>query len=243
MSSEPTAARAPRPGRPAWARDRYATDLTRPTIGQAWHDLWRRALVPGVGLLAVVIALGLLVVGPLGDLPAEDPVNAWFVGQRTPVLDVLTDAWSLLGSTEVIIGLCAVVIGLAWWRTGQWWFAVVPGIAVAIQAAVFMLSALLVGRDRPDAEALDEAPPTSSFPSGHTGASVAFWLSTALLVQRVHQKWLRVVLTVACCAVPVLVAYSRLYRGLHHPSDVLVGALNGAVCVWLAWYYLRRTPG
>ncbi len=105
-----------------------------------------------------------------------------------------------------------------------------------------MTSALIVGRDRPNVDHLEDAPPTSSFPSGHTGASVAFYLSLALLVQRISTTWLRVLLTVVCAAVPLLVAVARLYMGMHHLSDVAVGALNGAVCVWLAWHYLRRTP-
>ncbi|MCV2396056.1 phosphatase PAP2 family protein [Actinotalea sp. M2MS4P-6] len=241
-SLDPAADLPSRPAGPFAGRlDRYA-DPTRPTVGQAWSDLWRRALLPAVGLLALVTGLGFLIVGPLGGLPAETAVNEWLVERRVPVLDSLTAAWSLVGSTEIIIGGCLLVFGIAWWATREWWFAIIPGVAVAIQAAVFMLSALLVGRERPDVEMLDDAPPTSSFPSGHTGAATAFWLSTALLAQRIHATWLRVLVTVVCVAVPLLVAFSRLYRGMHHVSDVVVGALNGLVCVWLAWHYLRREP-
>lgn len=226
------------PGR----RDRYAADPTRPTLGEVWHDLWRRALVPGVGLFALVVGLGLLIVGPLGGLPRETGVNEWFVRQRTPILDILAGVLSTMGTTEVIIGGCLMGLGVIWWRSRQWWLAAVPGIAVVVQAAVFMLSALIVGRDRPDVDRLEDAPPTSSFPSGHTGASTAFYLCIAVLAQRIRTTWMRVLLTVACAAVPLLVAVARLYMGMHHPSDVAVGALNGAACAWLAWHYLRRTP-
>ncbi len=222
--------------------DRYALDGTPPTLGTAWADLWRRALVPAAGLLALVVGLGLLIVGPLGDLPAEQQVDVWLAERRTPRLDSLTAIWSLVGSTEIIIGGCVLVGLIAWWATREWWYAVIPGIAVAIQATVFMLAALLVGRERPDVEMLDEAPPTSSFPSGHTGAATAFWVTTALMARRIRVLWLRVVVMAVCLAVPLLVAFARLYRGMHHPTDVAVGALNGAVCVWLAWHYLRRDP-
>lgn len=244
MNLEPAAVRpTPRNAQHSLGRrDRYATDPTRPTLGQAWHDLWRRVLVPGVGLFALVVGLGLMIAGPLGDLPSETAVNEWFVRQRTPLLTTLTGAWSTLGTTSVIIAGCLVVVAFTWWRTRQWWFAVVPGIAVAVQAAVFMGSGLIVGRDRPDVDRLQDAPPTSSFPSGHTGASTAYYLSLVLLAQRISTTWLRVLLTVLCTAVPLLVAVARLYMGMHHLSDVVVGALNGAVCVWLAWHYLRRTP-
>jgi membrane-associated phospholipid phosphatase len=43
--------------------------------------------------------------------------------------------------------------------------------------------------------------------------------------------------------IPFLVAYARLYRGMHHLSDVVVGFLNGLVCALLAWFYLRRRSG
>ena len=53
--------------------------------------------------------------------------------------------------------------------------------------------------------------------------------------------WLRRLVIVVCAVIPVLVAYARLYRGMHHLSDVLIGALNGIACALLAWTCLR-TP-
>ena len=46
-----------------------------------------------------------------------------------------------------------------------------------------------------------------------------------------------------CVLAPLLVAYARLYRGAHHPTDVLWGIINGVLCALLAWNYLRREPG
>ena len=43
-----------------------------------------------------------------------------------------------------------------------------------------------------------------------------------------------------CVIVPLLVGYARLYRGMHHLVDILVGMVNGIVCALLAWNYLRR---
>jgi PAP2 superfamily len=226
--------------------DRYAEDTSTPTGRQVWRDLARRALAPAVGLWALVVGTGALIVGPLGDPPAEDAVVRGLGEGRTPLLDTLTTVWSAIGQTEFIIGACVLAIGLLWWRTRQWWLAIVPGIAVAVQAAVFVTSAAVVGRRRPDAEPLDVAPPTSSFPSGHVGASTAFYVTLALLSRRIANPTLRWLATTACLLVPALVAYARLYRGMHHPTDVVVGLVNGLACAWLAWHYLRRervTPG
>ena len=150
------------------AVDRYARDTSAPTPAQAAGDLARRALGPAVGLWAVVVGTGGLLVGPLGDPPGEDAVVRELAESRTPVLDTATSLWSNVGATEFIVAACLVAIGLLWWRTGQWWLAVVPGIAVAVQAAVFVTAAAVVDRVRPEAEQLDTAPPTSSFPSART---------------------------------------------------------------------------
>jgi membrane-associated phospholipid phosphatase len=188
----------------------------------------------------VVVGLGELIVGPLGDPPQEDAAVRALEPARTPLLDTLTSVWSNVGATEFIVTACATAVAVLWWRTRRWWFAIVPAIAVAVQAAVFVTAAVVVQRDRPEADPLDTAPPTSSFPSGHVGASTAFYVTLALLSRRIGHPVLRWLATGACLLVPVLVAYARLYRGMHHPSDVAVGALNGLTCVWLAWHYLRR---
>ena len=148
--------------------------------------------------------------------------------------------WSHIGNTEIVIGVCVLAVGLVWWRTRQWWLAVVPAIAIALQATVFVIATAVVGRPRPEVAHLDPAPPTSSYPSGHVGASTALYVSFALLAQRIEHALLRRLVTTACLVVPVLVSWARLYRGMHHLSDILVGAANGLVCALLAWGYLRR---
>ncbi|WP_066583951.1 phosphatase PAP2 family protein [Cellulomonas timonensis] len=222
--------------------DRYAGDPSIPTARQVRHDLAVRVGVPAVVLWLAVVGLGLLVTGPLRAIgEREVAVNEWFVAQRTDLLDSLTHIWSPIGTTETVIGICLVAVGAVWWRTRQWWYAVVPAIAVATQAAVFLVVALVVGRERPAVEQLDVAPPTSSFPSGHSGAATALYVTLAMMAQRVERTWLRVSVTVILLVLPMLVVYSRLYRGMHHVSDVIVGVLNGLVCAVLAWNYLRRS--
>jgi membrane-associated phospholipid phosphatase len=223
--------------------DRWADDPSRPDGHEVRRDLGRRVLVPALALWVMITAVGLALAGPLAAVgDREESVNEWFVERRTDLLNTLTQAWSQLGNTETVIAICVVVALLVWWRTKQWWYAVVPAVAIAVQAAVFMLSALVVGRPRPDVPHLDDAPPTSSYPSGHTGASTALYVTLALMVQRIERAWLRVPLTVILLLVPLLVVYSRLYRGMHHPTDVAAALVNGLTCVVIGWNWLRRTP-
>ncbi|WP_029251665.1 phosphatase PAP2 family protein [Paraoerskovia marina] len=219
---------------------RYEIDQSAPTVREAARDLAVRALLPAAGLWLVIVGAGFLITGPLDDLPGEQGVNDWFVDHRVPWLDTFTSVFSQIGTTEFIIGGTTVAVVLILWRTRQWWLAVVPALAVAIQAAIFLSSSLVVGRERPEVEKLDDVPPTSSFPSGHTGASFAFYLTLMMFAQRIGNPALRTTVSVLCLLVPVLVGVARLYRGLHSLTDVVFGMVNGVVCMVLAWGYLRR---
>lgn len=223
--------------------DRYQRDQTRPTRTQARQDLVHRTLLPALAVWLVIVGIGFLIRYPLEDLPAEGEVNEALVDVRNPELNLVTQVLTNIGGTHFIVIACAAAMALIFWRTRQWWFAVVPGIAVSVQSAVFVTSSALIGRERPDVEHLDDSPPTSAFPSGHTGASTAFYLTLALLAQRIRNPALRWAATILCFLVPALVAFSRLYRGMHHPADVVVGAVNGVICCWLAWRWLRRGTG
>ena len=105
--------------------------------------------------------------------------------------------WSRIGNTEIIIGVCIIVVALVWWRTKEWWYAVVPALAISAQASVFVAATTITGRDRPEVEHLDPAPPTSSYPSGHMGAATALYLTFAMMAQRIERTWLRRLVTVA----------------------------------------------
>lgn len=219
---------------------RYTGDASRPTVRSAIRDLLVRAVTPAAVLWLAVVGVGLLIEGPMHGLRSETAISKDVQAGRTPRWDTLTMVWSHIGNTEIVIGVCALAVGLLWWRTGQWWRAAVPAIAIAIQSTVFVIATAVVGRPRPEVAHLDPAPPTSSYPSGHVGASTALYLSFALLAQGIERPVLRRLVTAVCLVVPILVGWARLYRGMHHLTDILVGVLNGLACALLAWFYLRR---
>ena len=221
---------------------RYDDDRSTPHLGSALRDLLLRAAAPAVVLWAAIVALGLLIRGPFGGLKSEDAISKDVQETRTATWDTVTMVWSHIGNTEIVIGVCVLAVGLLWWRTRQWWLAVVPAIAIALQATVFVIATAVVARPRPHVPHLDPAPPTSSYPSGHVGAATALYVSFALLAQRLERPWLRRTVTTICLVIPVLVAWARLYRGMHHLSDILVGAANGVACALLAWAYFAARP-
>jgi undecaprenyl-diphosphatase len=99
---------------------------------------------------------------------------------------------------------------------------------------------MAVDRQRPPAIPMDASPPTSSYPSGHTGASTGLYVSFLLMAQQIERPWLRRTVTVGCALVPLLVGTARLYRGAHHLSDVLAGMANGLACALLAYGWWRH---
>ena len=217
-------------------------DPTPPTVGGWLADLARRAIVPALALFIAIVGLGKVIVGPLNSLPSEDEINRSIQAGRTPEWDSITAVWSHIGNTEIVIGVCVLAVAALWWRTKQWWYAVIPAIAISLQASVFVAATAVTGRQRPLVDHLDPAPPTSSYPSGHMGASTALYLTFAMMAQRIRHTWVRRTLTLVFLLVPVLVGYARIYRGMHHVSDVIVGAINGILCALLAWVALRRSP-
>ena len=72
-----------------------------------------------------------------------------------------------------------------------------------------------------------------SFPSGHSGSSFA--AAVAIICSLKGSKWRWIVLVMA-----VLMAFSRLYIGIHFPTDVLCGALTGALCGAAAAWIMQK---
>lgn len=131
----------------------------------------------------------------------------------------------------------ALLLGARRWRE-----AAFLGGSVAAQSAVFLLVTLCVDRPRPTAPRLDGAPPTSSFPSGHVGAAVALYGALAVLAVLRLRGPLRLPLCALAALLPVLVGFSRLYRGMHHPTDVLAGLVNGGAVLWIMWRAFLSDP-
>lgn len=230
-----TAGAAPR----GWL-SRYA-DPERPTVGQVARDIGVRGLLPMLGLLAVNLGLGFVIMRVLGALPSEGAVNASLQAGRTPLMDALTRAASAVGSAPGNIGGCVVFMAVLLWLTKRWWVAIVPGVALSLEAIVHAVTSSVIDRPRPPVDQLDVAQPTASFPSGHVGATLAQLLVLCFFGWAVRAAWLRFGVVVLALLLIGFLAYSRLYLGMHHFTDVGVGVLNGLVCGVLGWNYLRRS--
>jgi len=103
-------------------------------------------------------------------------------------------------------------------------------VLIAILGALLLSSLLKHGfqRPRPDLVPHDSYVYTSSFPSGHSMMSAATYLTLAALLARVQsQRRLKVFLIGIAVALTLIVGISRVYLGVHWPSDVLAGWTAG----------------
>ena len=222
---------------------RWDDDHSRPKFTSALRDVFVRAVLPAIAIFVVIVGFGFLLKGPLKSFSTwENGISTSFEDGRTETWNTITKFMSMIGNTEYVIAVGVIVCAIVWWRTKEWWFAVVPLVAISLQATVFVIATTVVGRERPPVERLDPTPPTSSYPSGHVGAATALYVSFALMATRISNVVVRRVVIVLCILAPLLVSYARLYRGAHHVSDIVVGLLNGLLCALLAWNYLRREP-
>jgi undecaprenyl-diphosphatase len=169
----------------------------------------------------------------------DDAFPRWLQTFRTPTLDHVSWLWSKAGDTHAILAISLIFcpIALAVWR--QWRPVLFIVLAMFGELTLFLLSAAATGRPRPQAEHLDGQLPTSSFPSGHIAATMCLWVAIALICMGRIERWWRWLFLVPAIVMPVGVAVSRMYRGMHHPTDVL-GALILTAC-WLSvlWWTVR----
>ena len=169
--------------------------------------------------------------------PGDDLVLRWVHGHATPALDTLNLWLSRVGGPLPMAGVSLCIGGWLLWRK-QPRPARFFGAAVGGAALLNLLAKGLLGRPRP-AFWLSLAPETSSsFPSGHAMGSAALVLALGLLLVRGRGHWL------AWGAGALFVAgvgFSRVYLGVHYPSDVLAGWT--ASVGWVTGLYLVLPPG
>ncbi len=199
------------------------------------------AAVGGYVMVCLVFAsIGVLITHELGALTGwDDDVSLWFAQNRTGVNNTWTnDATKVADTVGILLVLVASTTLLLLFRSR--WEALFLGLALSLELTAFLTVNYLVGRPRPDVPRLGALPSTSSFPSGHTAATIAFYGGLAVLLNaRVRSR----VAGLVCWAVVFLtttaIGVARVYRGMHHPSDVIVGALLGLAVLGVAIVAVR----
>jgi undecaprenyl-diphosphatase len=194
----------------------------------------------GWWLLAFLGAAALLVVSFYLDASSRE----WIARNQNAGAKAFMQLVSRYGDWPEHIVLGFLLVGVAYWRGSKRWMRIFAAMILA--CALAGISARVVkiatGRSRPNVqtEAGWNGPRMSArynaFPSGHTAASTAFFATLAFASWRIGLGFM---------AVPLLIAFSRMYVAAHYLSDVVCAALIGAMAAYVvvSWRQLQlRNP-
>ena len=116
-------------------------------------------------------------------------------------------------------------------------------VIISIVGAVVLSFSIKAGIERPRPDLFPHGAPvyTASFPSGHaTGAAATYLTLGALLARFQAHRRLKIYLLTLAVILTLLIGLSRLYLGVHWPSDVLAGWTLGACWALLCWLIARQ---
>jgi len=224
----------------------------RPTLGVVCkaQSVRSRVLVVGLGCAVWFDVAQLAVVDVVEDrtgLSTVDPaMTAWFISHRSTTLTAAAKLASVAGSTVAMGALALLsVLWLAWRRC---WRQAGTVVMAALGAAV-MVSVMkpVLDRARPSPVHQLVVETNASLPSGHAlGSIVVLGILTVVGFGVVRRLVIKAALVAIIAVVIVAVGFSRLYLGVHWPTDVLTGWLLGAawlsVCVTALVLLTLRVP-
>lgn len=182
-----------------------------------------------------------------GDVTGLDTQILLSMRSATDPSDPLGPLWfeelgrdmTALGGTGVLVMLTGFVAAYLWLtdkHRSMW-------LVLAAVASGLVMSQLLkwgFARPRPDLVPHHSHVYTSSFPSGHAMMSAVTYLTLGILVARVQKRWtVRGLLVGVAVFLTILVGISRVYLGVHWPTDVLAGWTAGAAWAILWWMVAR----
>ncbi len=214
----------------------------------------------------ILLVLGIVLVGVWGFIELSEMVSA---GQTTRIDTAILmslrnpgDPSQPIGSPQLaemmrdvtalggVAVLAILSLGVAGYLVLLHRYDLVVLIIVAVGGAVVLNYFLKLGFDRPRPELVPHLTVAyqTSFPSGHSMSSAATYLILGAMLARVQPRLrLKVYFLVLAIVIMVLVGFSRVYLGVHWPTDVLAGWAAGTIwallCWGVAWWLTLGRPG
>jgi undecaprenyl-diphosphatase len=193
-----------------------------------------------------VLIVGIIVgVGELltrygdGNVLGDHTVPHWLAARRSSGWTWWSALFSSLGSTipiQLVILTTSIVFLARYrrWRPAIFMFTLILGELFA-----FLITEFVVKRPRPDVHNMDAHLPTSAYPSGHVAATTCVYVGLAILVLGHTRGWWRWLFLALAVIMPICVIASRLYRGEHHPTDVIGSLIFAALWLTAATRLIR----
>jgi undecaprenyl-diphosphatase len=201
-----------------------------------------------LGVIAVTIvasAVGLVLTNVIEDssiVAFDIDLANTLEASRTPRLTTLTGIGTFFADPLPVAGFWFLAVVVSAVALRSWRPPMLFMIAIGGEKLSYLLTTLVVDRPRPEVETVGKVHVTSAYPSGHVGSAVSLWMALALLIMvllsgRLDRRAV-VVSSIVGLFFAVEVGYSRLYRGHHFFTDVVAGALIGAVWVVIAYKFI-----
>ena len=193
-----------------------------------------------IGILTVCVAGLIYLVGISYDtqpLPVDKEIQNVFFGLRNEVLNFFVKGITHLGDSTTIIALCAVLLILPSRKI----FGLPVSLGALAGLAVYKPMKEIFLRARPDVSLHLVEQGGYSFPSGHSVTSViVYGLLFYLLRKYCKKPHLRRIFSGICLFLAVAIGISRIYVGVHWPSDVFTGWCIGGILLLLEITILER---
>lgn len=173
----------------------------------------------------------------------DEKILLWIHQFANPSLDQVMLAVTRLGNPSTVIPLAGIGLSWLWWRR-QWRVAAIFALTCLGGAVLSTGLKLVFGKSRPQLWPQLITETTYSFPSGHALGSMVFYgFSAYLLARRFHRQ--RVWIYALAVSLIISIGFSRLYLGVHWPTDVIAGYGIGflwiSVCIGLLRLEARQS--
>jgi undecaprenyl-diphosphatase len=143
------------------------------------------------------------------------------------MLNGWTNVGSILAGTGTVLLVAGISAGILLIRR-LWYEAAFLAIGLSVEFTTFLAASTLIDRPRPTVTPLDPLPITSSFPSGHVAAAIVLYVGLAIVISsHTRRAAVRAPVLLAAVVLPIWVGLSRVYRGMHHPSDAIASVVLG----------------
>jgi undecaprenyl-diphosphatase len=169
----------------------------------------------------------------------DDTVCEFMMQHQDPAMRNFMGYVSFFGDWPLHAAVGLVLLGLAWRRGSEEWTRIFLAMLLAMMLAGVAGTVIkrTIPRARPSVHTeirwggprFSSKYEYQSFPSGHVGASTAFFGVLLIARRRVG---------LACLPIPILIGFSRMYIGAHYLSDVVCAAVLGILCAFVVEYFL-----
>ncbi len=199
--------------------------MNRLTSGsRLWLAVLAALLVANVALAALAAVYA--------TFPGDEWALTSFQSHRNSVMDDLVRGITRLGDLGPVAASLAALWLLLWFTHRRRELA--ASLMIPLAELLGLGVKVLVGRDRPELLLFPPGPESAAFPSGHAVHAVLFFgFLVYLCYLHLHRAWLRRAIQGLIVLGILVVSASRVYMGVHWPSDVIGGYLFGALFLLL----------